>query len=119
MIIRSISRLLILSIFLLFVSCVPARMAGVPPHLENQVGKIGFYSDSPPVGTYEVLGTVQGQYNPLDSMEEITWNLKMQAYSAYGSDADAIIRVYSSIVPGHNYPLREVRGTVIKYKRKY
>ena len=114
--IRHLSYLLIMLALVLLQSCAPARMAGVPPHLENQVGKIGFYSDSPPDGTYEVLGTVKGQYNPLDSAKQIEWNLKMQAYSAYGSDAHAIIRVYSTMIPGYDFPLHEVRGTVIKYK---
>jgi hypothetical protein len=93
-------------------------MAGVPPHLRNQVGTIGYYNDSPPDGTYEVLGIVKGQYNRLDSFKQIEWNLKLKAYLYYGSNAHAIIRVSSTMVQGYRFPLREVQGTVIKYKKK-
>ena len=115
---RHLSYLLILILSLLSYSCCSSPgMVGIPAHLENDVGKIGYYSDSPADGTYDVLGIVMGRFNPLDSAKRIEWSLKMQAYSAYGSDAHAIIRVYSTVIDGYQYPLVEARGTVIKYRR--
>lgn len=107
-------------VMILLQNCSPARMAGVPSHLEDRVGQIWFYSDSSPLdGTYEVLGTVKGQYHPITGIKEIEWNLKMQAYSAWGSEAHAIIRVYSTAITTRTNPLGfedEFRGTVIRFK---
>jgi len=98
--------------------CVSAqRMAGVRPELEGVVGRIGYYSDSPPEGTYIVLGHIKRQFNPLSSSKEIEWTMKNEAYSRWGSKVDAIIRVYSTMIPGYDFPLREIGGTVIQYKK--
>ena len=107
----------LLTLIILVSGCASAaRMAGVSPELEETVGKIGYYRDSPSEGTYVELGEVIQQFNPLLGSKDIEWTLKMQAYSRYGEKADAIIRIQATVVSGYQFPLRQVRGTVVQYK---
>ena len=64
---------------------------------------------------YMTLGPVEHRFNPLTGGEEAKFTLQEKAYSLYG-DVDAIIRVTELMVPGYDFPLREIRGVAVKYK---